>query len=133
MSMRGCAVSKVYQVSNHANATHVPLSAHLKTVFQVNFDGAFMGKVTTEADSTLPAYFLATRLLPCSSFDALKKFTGNKSVLPPTDAISKAIHAFAHYSLLYTKGYLVLCDLQGFFLLYRPDLPSHSHFRHLPR
>lgn len=65
---------------------------------------------------SLPAFFLATKLLPCGPFDDLKKFTGNNSAgekPKEDDLLTKAIHAFAHFSLCYTKGHMILCDLQG--------------------
>jgi len=44
----------------------------------------------------------------------VKKFTGNDDIGDqPSDPLTEAIHAFAHFSLVYTKGYLLLCDLQG--------------------
>ena len=102
------------------------------TAFRINFDGAFMGKVTLEGDSTLPIYFLATRLLPCNALESLKKFTGSLQVPPPANAIGKAVHAFAHYSLQYTGGHMVLSDLQGSIFRHNIRPLSHTHFRHLP-
>jgi hypothetical protein len=72
-----------------------------------------MGKVCGQQDPEFPAYFLATRLLPCGLFEHMKKFTGNDDVCDAHDDLSKAIHTFAHFSLQYTHGHLVLCDLQG--------------------
>lgn len=59
-------------------------------------------------------HFLATRLLPCGKADGkLKKFTGNGEIGDATDDLTKAIHAFAHFSLIYSHGHLLFCDLQG--------------------
>jgi hypothetical protein len=70
------------------------------------------------ADGSLPyADFLATKLLPCRPADGdIKKFTGNEDNGPApeaSDELTMAIHAFAHFSSIYSKGHLLLCDLQG--------------------
>ncbi|EDR02755.1 uncharacterized protein LACBIDRAFT_332022 [Laccaria bicolor S238N-H82] len=58
--------------------------------------------------------FLATPLLPCGPVDApVKKFTGNGSIGDADDHITRAIHAFAHFSVLYSQENLLFCDLQG--------------------
>lgn len=58
--------------------------------------------------------FLATLLLPCGKLDAkIKKFTGSDDVGDAPDSMTKAIHAFAHWSLLYSRGHVLFCDLQG--------------------
>ncbi|KLO15003.1 hypothetical protein SCHPADRAFT_888884 [Schizopora paradoxa] len=88
--------------------------------FDVNFDGAFIGRVLN-ADSHesehLPTYFLATRLLPCSEFDKLKKYGGIDGLKPlasdPTNRMLKMMHAFTHFSFSYTKECFIVADLQG--------------------
>jgi hypothetical protein len=84
------------------------------TGFSVNFEGAFVGEVSGNDNlEEQPSFFLATRLLSCGSGDVAEKFTGNEGCNRPENAISKVIHAFAHFSLGYSKGHLLLCDLQG--------------------
>ncbi|KAJ7816280.1 hypothetical protein B0H14DRAFT_3148667 [Mycena olivaceomarginata] len=63
--------------------------------------------------------FITTRYLPCSPVDkAIQKFTGNGNCGNPpdrNDALTAAIHAFTHFTVLYTGEALVFCDLQGLF------------------
>jgi len=59
-------------------------------------------------------YFIATPLLPCGPVDPkVEKFTGNGDIGPASDHMTKAIHAFAHFSAVYTQNNLLICDLQG--------------------
>lgn len=59
-------------------------------------------------------HFIATRLLPCGEIDGpLRKFTGSSEIGKATDDLTKAVHAFAHFMLIYTSGFLLLSDLQG--------------------
>jgi hypothetical protein len=52
--------------------------------------------------------------LPCGTVDPpVEKFTGNGSLGLAKDDITKAIHAFAHYSLVISENNLLFCDLQG--------------------
>ena len=37
----------------------------------------------------------------------------NGEIGSATDDLTKAIHAFAHFSLIYSHGHLLFCDLQG--------------------
>jgi hypothetical protein len=80
--------------------------------FRVNFDGTFFARVCDPVHDQ-PPYFLATCLLPCGPLVPLWKFTGNLEVGDANDNLSQAIHAFAHFSLKWSKGYVLLCDLQG--------------------
>ena len=49
-------------------------------------------------------YFIATPLLPCGPVDPkVEKFTGNGDIGPASDHMTKAIHAFAHFSAIYPK------------------------------
>ena len=61
--------------------------------------------------------FLATRLLPCSLIDGgVQKFTGNDdcgAAPARNDLLTMAIHAFAHFVVVYSKEAFLLCDLQG--------------------
>ncbi len=87
--------------------------------FYFNFKGSILGKLIvkrrSEPRNFAHLHFIATPpVLPCGKADSkVQKFTGNDEVGPATDDISKAIHAFAHFSLVYSHGHLVFCDLQG--------------------
>lgn len=86
--------------------------------FYFNFKGAILGRIIPSPTSNsrpLPYLnFLATPLLPCGPVDApVKKFTGNGSIGDADDHITRAIHAFAHFSVLYSQENLLFCDLQG--------------------
>lgn len=89
--------------------------------FYFNFTDSIWGQLEsrTMSDGTstiLPhTYFLATRLLPCGMFDKHLKFTGSDNIAPAMNPITKAIHAFAHFSYVYSKGFLVFSDLQGIY------------------
>lgn len=48
-------------------------------------------------------------------FDKVTKFTGSDDIALVADAMIKAIHAFAHFSHVYSKGFLLFCDLQGIY------------------
>ncbi|KAF8224897.1 hypothetical protein L208DRAFT_1171960, partial [Tricholoma matsutake] len=70
--------------------------------------------VTSGSRFLLHKYFLATLLLPCGKLNAkVKKFTGSDDVGDACDSMTKAIHAFTHWSLLYSQGHILFCDLQG--------------------
>ena len=88
--------------------------------FYFNFNHSILGqlesKTTLDGTPILPhAHFLATRLLPCGMFDKVTKFMGSDDIAPAADAMTKAIHAFAHFSYVYSKGFLLFCDLQGIY------------------
>lgn len=99
------------------------------TEFRFNFEGAVLGRLESldsddvvglgEADSKdLPfTDFIATQLLPCGPIDQpVQKFTGNDDCGPAPregDSLTAAIHAFTHYVAVFSRGNLVLCDLQG--------------------
>ena len=51
----------------------------------------------------------------------MAKFTGNGDIGLASDHMTKAIHAFAHFSAVYTQNNLLICDLQG---MHIPNLPS---------
>ena len=90
-------------------------------MFYFNFEGAIFGDLTMDPNGPEPILpytsFIATRLLPCGPFDAkVQKFTGNDDpgdMPDKDDHLTMAIHAFAHFSVLYSKHSLLLCDLQG--------------------
>lgn len=87
--------------------------------FYFNADSAIFGIIQSSDinENIVSRYFLATRLLPCGPNDAaVKKFTGNDDPgSPPSarDHLTHAIHAFSHFSVVYSQGFLLLCDLQG--------------------
>lgn len=88
------------------------------TAFYFNFKGSiygeFQGSVTSGSRVVPKKNFLATLLLPCGKLDAkIKKFTGSDDIGDAPDSMTKAIHAFAHWSLLYSRGHILFCDLQG--------------------
>lgn len=74
--------------------------------------------------------FIATPLLPCGEADGgIEKFTGNDEIGPVDNIMTMAIHAFAHFTMVFTKEYMVFCDLQGmctsnYCELYESDEPS---------
>jgi Alpha-kinase family len=86
--------------------------------FYFNFEDSIFGKIVpsvTSGSRCLPhEYFIATPLLPCSAVDGLvKKFTGNDSIGDANDHLTKAVHAFAHFSVIYSHSNILFCDLQG--------------------
>lgn len=97
------------------------------TEFYFNFKGAILGQIipspTSESRPLPYLTFLATPLLPCGPLDApVKKFTGNGTIGDADDHMTRAIHSFAHFSVLYSQESLLFCDLQSeisFFFLYR--------------
>ena len=48
----------------------------------------------------------------------MRKFTGNGQIGDADDNITKAAHAFAHFSLLYSQKNVLFCDLQGTWYIY---------------
>ncbi|KAH7909727.1 hypothetical protein BJ138DRAFT_1127442 [Hygrophoropsis aurantiaca] len=98
---------------NHAKENEVNVPS-----FCVNFKGSFLGQLhlTTESKSShLPFHhFLATKLLPCGKVDGkLRRFTGNDEIGKIVDHLDQAVHAFAHFIVVYSGRYIVMCDLQG--------------------
>ena len=86
--------------------------------FYFNYGDSILGKLKGSLSSgsrIVPfKYFIATSLLPCGPVDAkIHKFTGNDLFGPATDDRTKAVHTFVHFSVLYSKNYLLFCDLQG--------------------
>jgi alpha-kinase family protein len=90
----------------------------LDEAFYFNFKGSIYGEIQasmTSGSRVVPKKnFLATLLLPCGKLDSkIKKFTGSDDIGDAPDSMTKAIHAFAHWSLLYSRGHILFCDLQG--------------------
>ena len=93
----------------------------LPLAFYFNTEGAILGELVFhlhDNDANVQYHwFRATKLLPCGPHDAgIQKFTGNDNagnIPAKDDFLTMAIHAFAHYSVLYSKNTLLLCNLQG--------------------
>ena len=86
--------------------------------FYFNFPSSILGELITSPLSKswrLPYHhFLATPLLPCGEADPkIKKFMGNDEIGKASDNLSQAIHAFTHFSVIYSQWNLLFCDLQG--------------------
>ena len=90
-------------------------TCHLE--FYFNFNKSILRKLALSANGSCPLphqTFIATPLLPCVPSDPpICKYTGNGSVGPANDDLTKAIHAFVHFSLVVSKESLLFCDLQG--------------------
>jgi Alpha-kinase family len=70
----------------------------------------------------LHLFFIATPLLPCGDVDPkVQKFTGNDNIGDALDHMTKGIHAFAHFSVVYSHNNILLCDLQGGLWLLDPS------------
>ncbi|KAG6852320.1 hypothetical protein C0991_000859 [Blastosporella zonata] len=91
--------------------------------FRFNLEHSILGTFipSTEGDAKPPADlpyfdFIATPLLPSTAIDApIMKFTGNDNTgdaPKPGDYLTMALHAFTHFTILYTHHNFVLCDLQ---------------------
>ena len=88
---------------------------------------------TPEVEFPLPhLWFLATPLLQCGEGIAeTRKFTGTNALLEPEDDLAMAIHAFTHFSYLYSMKSIVFVDLQGvssvfsLICLLEPTLPCY--------
>ncbi|KIP10696.1 hypothetical protein PHLGIDRAFT_65167, partial [Phlebiopsis gigantea 11061_1 CR5-6] len=89
--------------------------------FYFNSEGAFLGKVTGGSNDDVglaeDEFFLATPLLPCALSNgvhgSVKKYTGNNLPGPVTDRLTEVIHAFVHFTYIYTRDSILFCDLQG--------------------
>ncbi|KAF8066734.1 kinase-like domain-containing protein [Lyophyllum atratum] len=109
--------------------------------FYFNFPASIMGRLERlKSGSThVPFFdFIATPLLPCGPVDAkVKKFTGNEHFGEASDDMTQAVHAFVHFSAVYSDNSILFCDLQGtldlkgVMCLFDPqahtnsDVPSH--------
>jgi hypothetical protein len=85
------------------------------TDFYFNFKGSILGTLHENSFGSLRfRQFIATPLLPCGTVDApIRKFTGNGQLGDANDHLMLAIHAFAHFSVVYSQESIVFCDLQG--------------------
>ena len=87
--------------------------------FSFNFEHSIFGCLRSLRESSsqhLPyKHFIATPLLSCDKLNAsIQEFTGSDDIGNAMNDITKAIHAFKHFSLIYTKHTHLFCDLQGF-------------------
>uniref|UniRef100_A0A8H8CMT2 Alpha-type protein kinase domain-containing protein n=1 Tax=Psilocybe cubensis TaxID=181762 RepID=A0A8H8CMT2_PSICU len=96
------------------------IQVNMKTIsrFYFNFASSIFGEIVPSPASDgfpLPCpYFIATLLLSCGEADpGIRKFTGNNIAENPEDHLAQAIHAFAHFSAVYSDNQLLFCDLQG--------------------
>ncbi len=91
--------------------------SYLRIAFYFNFRRSILGKLKldkTDLRFVPHLNFIATPLLPCGPADgAVQKFTGNDEPGPAGDDMTKAVHAFAHFVMLYSHEHVVFCDLQG--------------------
>ncbi|KAF8625620.1 hypothetical protein AX17_006805 [Amanita inopinata Kibby_2008] len=103
------------QFDAHAEDSGVHTIPKFYFNFKDSIFGEMSGSVTESEGRIVPhQHFLATRLLPCGKVDGnVRKFTGSDNIGDASDDITKAIHAFAHFSLLYSHGHILFCDLQG--------------------
>ncbi|KAF9530864.1 kinase-like domain-containing protein, partial [Crepidotus variabilis] len=81
-------------------------------------NGAILGQlIPSPVTDEIPlpyVFFLATPLLPVGQlYGTLRKFTGNGEIGKADNDITKTVHAFAHFSLLYSDHEVLICDLQG--------------------
>jgi hypothetical protein len=106
-----CQVSDIQIFSNFIMTIIAAFRFHVK--------GAILGKLVLGFAEYLPLAhldFIASPLLPCSQLDGpLLKFTGHDDCGTPTknDHLMMAIHAFAHFVVIYSEKKIMLCDLQG--------------------
>lgn len=88
--------------------------------FQFNLKNALFGEFVDKEQQELLhleyRHFIATQLLPCGPIDAIVKYTGNANegdAPRPGETMLATLHAFAHFTYIYTHGSFLLCDLQG--------------------
>ena len=115
--MQGNKLSIPFPVRPHHNCAMLALISEA-TEFYFNFKDSIFGEICGSATSgsriISHQHFLATFLLPCGQVDGkIQKFTGSDDIGDAPDNITKAIHAFTHFLLLYSQGHLLFCDLQG--------------------
>jgi hypothetical protein len=112
-----CHATKIPSEFNNFRASFI-ITDIAVSEFSFNFDHSIFGCLHSLRESGgrhLPyKHFIAMPLLPCDKLDAgIQKFTGNDDIGDATNDITRAIHAFAHFSLIYTKHTHLFCDLQG--------------------
>ncbi len=90
--------------------------------FYFHLEGTFIGRLVGPVDMEHVSldkppfkYFIASLLLPCGPADgAVIKYTGNDNVGPlPKDPMTALLHAYTHFTYIYTNHQLLICDLQG--------------------
>lgn len=89
--------------------------------FYFNFKGSILGSPIPSLLShshwhySIHSIFIATLLLPCGELDGkMKKFTRNDEFRDADDHLTKAVYAFAHFTVaVYNQQNTILCDFQG--------------------
>lgn len=101
------------------NGCNYVLTLHSLLEFYFNFPDSILGILqhsSTSSGSTPVPFqdFIATPLLPCGLVDPkVRKYTGNENFGDASDDMTKAIHAFVHFSVAYSQDSILFCDLQG--------------------
>ncbi|KAG6875309.1 hypothetical protein C0992_004363 [Termitomyces sp. T32_za158] len=91
----------------------------LKTIprFYFNYSNSILGTLDRLASGSIHVPFrdfIATPLLPCGPIDPeVRKFMGNDIFGEASDDMTRAIHAFVHFSVAYSQDHFLFCDLQG--------------------
>ena len=98
--------------------------------FYFNYASSILGELKptlTSGSSSFPfLHFIATPLLPCGKMDSkVRKFTGNKNFGNATDNLTRAIHDFVHFSVVYSNGYILFCDMQGELSIFHSTIVLH--------
>jgi Alpha-kinase family len=105
-----------YQV-NTQSSLNLSMICDLYSEFYFNFKSSILGSLVPSLSSHschLTHIFIATLLLPCGELNGqIKKFTGNEKFGDPENHLTKAIHAFSHFTAVYTQQSIIFCDLQG--------------------
>jgi hypothetical protein len=86
--------------------------------FYFNYASSILGELKPtlmSGSSPFPfLHFIATPLLLCGKMDSkVRKFTGNKNFGNATDNLTRAIHDFVHFSVVYSNRYILFSDMQG--------------------
>lgn len=91
--------------------------------FYFNYPSSIFGELKPSLSSGshhIPfRHFIVTPLLPCGKVDAkVHKFTGHDDFGDASDNLTKAIHAFVHFTLwvVYSDNYILFCSLKSEFL-----------------
>ncbi|KAF4621693.1 hypothetical protein D9613_012819 [Agrocybe pediades] len=86
--------------------------------YRESFVGALVPSTSSASRHLTHRTFIATLLLPCGDLDSkIRKFTGNDEFgdIGAGDHLATAVHAFTHFTAVYTQQTIVFCDLQGLY------------------
>jgi len=105
-------------------------STNTHSEFYFNYAGSILRELTptlTSGGSPFPfLHFIATPLLPCGKVDSkVRKFTGNENFRNTCDNLTRAIHPFVHFSMVYSNRYILFCDMQGELLIFHSITMPH--------